>query len=280
MTSFGSHRMVEFRFLLVQRCFLDRYVMKFYIPCGVLLLILCGCGTANTSSNEMNQRLDHIREMEASDSEAAENRKNRSIAILEREKVPFIEHLPVIETASETERRSKEEVARRAMALCIVAAKGEGLEHDMVLELVERYKIKDVLTPNERAFIANRNPSQQDRVQFTWRYESYWVLLWALGYIDDLKRPDSICDVLTAVTLLRDVTPEEFIAKAELRSQKEILDQADLAYRYHWATTDARVNNQDAPAGLDPSVVYERHYALNWLIGYLDQAWDDISTDT
>nr|WP_246762835.1 DUF4272 domain-containing protein [Rhizobium sp. NZLR1] len=26
--------------------------------------------------------------------------------------------------------------------------------------------------------------------------------------------------------------------------------------------------------------VYARHYALNWLIGYMDQDWDDISTDT
>ncbi|MCR9246223.1 MAG: DUF4272 domain-containing protein [bacterium] len=24
----------------------------------------------------------------------------------------------------------------------------------------------------------------------------------------------------------------------------------------------------------------ERHYALNWLIGYRNQAWDDVSTDT
>jgi Domain of unknown function (DUF4272) len=27
-------------------------------------------------------------------------------------------------------------------------------------------------------------------------------------------------------------------------------------------------------------VVYERHYALNWLMNYLGQAWDDVSTDT
>ena len=35
----------------------------------------------------------------------------------------------------------------------------------------------------------------------------------------------------------------------------------------------------------DPSkdysgVVMERHYALNWLIGYSDQEWDDVTTDT
>ncbi|WP_371258328.1 DUF4272 domain-containing protein [Bradyrhizobium sp. WSM471] len=24
----------------------------------------------------------------------------------------------------------------------------------------------------------------------------------------------------------------------------------------------------------------ERHYALNWLIGYHEQAWDNVTTDT
>ncbi len=27
-------------------------------------------------------------------------------------------------------------------------------------------------------------------------------------------------------------------------------------------------------------VTKDRHYALNWLIGYMEQEWDDISTDT
>jgi hypothetical protein len=70
------------------------------------------------------------------------------------------------------------------------------------------------------------------------------------------------------------------MAKAKLRTMKEILDEADLIYRYHWAVTDARVKGRDAPAGLDGGVVYERHYTLNWLIRYGDQEWDDISTDT
>jgi hypothetical protein len=31
---------------------------------------------------------------------------------------------------------------------------------------------------------------------------------------------------------------------------------------------------------LHPSIVYERHYALNWLIQYLDQDWDNVQTNT
>ena len=53
-----------------------------------------------------------------------------------------------------------------------------------------------------------------------------------------------------------------------------------VIYRYHWATTSARIKKLKAPAKLDGGVVMERHYALNWLIKYMDQDWDNISTDT
>lgn len=43
---------------------------------------------------------------------------------------------------------------------------------------------------------------------------------------------------------------------------------------------DARVGGKPAPKGLHPGIVYERHYALNWLIGYAGLGWDDLRTDT
>lgn len=36
---------------------------------------------------------------------------------------------------------------------------------------------------------------------------------------------------------------------------------------------------RESQPGLDCGVVRERHYALNWLIGYSEQAWDEASTD-
>jgi len=71
-----------------------------------------------------------------------------------------------------------------------------------------------------------------------------------------------------------------FIQDANLRPIGEILDEADLIYRYHWAVKNARSKGEPPPANLDKGVVLERHHALNWLIGYMDQEWDDISTDT
>jgi hypothetical protein len=105
-------------------------------------------------------------------------------------------------------------------------------------------------------------------------------MLWALGFIEELPRPDQIADVPKLAEIVRSNTTESFQKKGKLRKPSELLDQADLIYRYHWAVTDARINGREPPAGLDGSVVYERHYSLNWLIGYMDEEWDDISTDT
>jgi len=210
----------------------------------------------------------------------AQARKSRSIAVLQAEAVPYIDHLPAIETETESHRRTAKEVALRAMALCFVAVKGEGLDQSIIDYLVTQYAIADSFTPKERHFIRDPFPTQQDRIQFCWRYESYWVLLWALNFIKVLRRPDHLCDVPRSVSILRDLGRDGCLASARLRPQADILDAADLIYRYDWAVVEARIKGQVAPAGLDAGVVLERHYALNWLIGYRDQAWYDISTDT
>jgi hypothetical protein len=208
-------------------------------------------------------------------------RKQRSEAILQAEGVPFIAHLPVIADEETAQLHSIETVAWRAMALSLVAVKGEGLEQERLLEVIEQYQLEPKFTPKEREFIYNTEPTEHDRIQFTWRYECYWVLLWALNYVEELSRPDQICDVPRAVSMLVNKTSEEFIRDAKLRSKSEILDAADLIYRYDWACVDARVNGRTIPSWVESSVVVERHYALNWLIGYAeDEGWDNVSTDT
>jgi hypothetical protein len=61
---------------------------------------------------------------------------------------------------------------------------------------------------------------------------------------------------------------------------QEILDQADLILRLDWACVNARVKKEPAPGNLDKGVVFERHHSLNWLINYMNQDWDNVSTDT
>lgn len=141
---------------------------------------------------KLNQREEKIKSMDTKISPEAIQRKIRSEAILGTESVPINKHLPVIETEKEAKRRTKEEVAYRALALLVVAVKGEGLEQPVVEKLIKDYGLKSYLSPKEQAFIKSAAPSQQDRIQFTWRYEAAWTLLWALGYVEKLEKPSSI----------------------------------------------------------------------------------------
>jgi hypothetical protein len=232
-------------------------------------------------SQTLEQRKTNITQRDAAPpSKEAESRKARSVVRLQKEGVPLTDHLPVIEDSKQAKQRTKEEIAQRAIAVCITAVKGEGVEQATVDSLVKKFDAEKFFTPKEAAFIKNPAPTQRDRNIFSWRYEDLLVLLWSLGYIDHLDRPETECDVPKVVSFLRERNTTQFINDARLRPLPEILDEADLIYRYHWATTDARVKGEAAPAKLDGGVVMERHYVLNWLIGYMDQAWDDISTDT
>jgi hypothetical protein len=213
--------------------------------------------------------------------ESGNARKSKTNALLIARKIPVASALPPIEGDEIARIRPVAEVAQRALALMIVAVKAEGLEDEIVQQVIEVFGIAPFLSPQERAFIQNPNPSQQDKINFIWRYESLWTLLWALGHIDSLEFPDNICDVPKSVEIIHEAgTFEAFLAKSKLRSVAEILDQCDMAYRLNWAVVNARLRGEAAPANIESGVVYERHYALNWLRCYFDQEWDTVRTDT
>jgi hypothetical protein len=247
---------------------------------GVIFALPAMSQTPTPTPDQLDRK-NKIQEHEAkAPSKEAIERKTRSIQLLRDEGVPVLENLPVIEDSTAAKKRTAEEIVHRSIAVCLAAVKGEGLEQDVIEQLVKQYGAEKYFTPEEAAFIKDTTPSQMDRIKFSWRYECLWVLWWSLGYIDKLDRPEGICDVTKAVSFLKGHDAAQLIREAKLRPLTEILDEADMIYRYHWATTDARVNGKEAPAKLERGVVQERHYVLNWLIGYLDQEWDEISTDT
>jgi hypothetical protein len=103
---------------------------------------------------------------------------------------------------------------------------------------------------------------------------------WALGYAPTLSPPSTVVDAGAVVKVVTSRGHQGFREQARLRSLAEVLDEADLIYRYDWVCVDARIHGGKDPAGLDCGVVVERHQSLNWLIGYMGQAWDDVGTDT
>ena len=176
--------------------------------------------------------------------------------------------------------RTKDEVVDRAISLCFLELKSEGTDKDLLENFDKKYNVKSKLTQNEKEFAENDYPTEQQIANANWRAESYHTLLWSLSIIDQLKFPTEICNIGEDVGYLFSKTEQEFRELAKLRTKEEILDQADLILRLNWACVNARVKNEPAPSGLNSSVIYERHYALNWLVNHQNQDWDNITTNT
>jgi hypothetical protein len=206
-------------------------------------------------------------------------RKARSIAAVKAMGLPVIDHLPVVEDEAALAPRTTEEVAGRCLAVEFAAVKGESNDSRLVQRLVDEHGVRKLLSPKEAAFLANPSPSKQDLADFAWGYECVHVFLWALGYLPELKPPDEIADVPHEAGLIRERGPGGLARGAKLRPMAEILDQADLYYRIHWAVTELREKGAHSDRA-NPEIVMERHRALNWLIRYMNQAWDDVRTDT
>jgi hypothetical protein len=260
--------------------------MRHAVPATAIVLFglaLAACEpSAPRPTPDQEARRDFIRQQEEKGKLPGEarDRMERSLARLRAEGVPVNGTLPVIATESESKRRSAREVAGRALALALVATRADGATREQAASLIREYGAEPFFSPAERRFLASPSPPERDRLLMSWRYEDYCVLLWALGYVDTLERPEKQCDVSRAVRVITSRGGDGFIRDARLRPQRELLDAADLVYRYDWALVDARVTGKPAPAGLSPDVVMERHQVLNWLVGYMDEEWDDISTDT
>ncbi|MGB1234510.1 MAG: DUF4272 domain-containing protein [Planktomarina sp.] len=219
-------------------------------------------------------------EQNPSGNSSAIDRKGRSIVVLKNEDVAHIEHLPYLENDADVTLPTEAQIVDRIFGLMIVAYRGEIRDDDFVQDVIAQLGVPDVLTAKEREYLDNPTPADHIHGQQVWRWEAINVLLWSLGYVETLLRPEFQSDVRSMVQIIKAHKYQGLLKSATLRTVAEILDAADLIYRYHWAVVDARVNASPAPAGLDGSVVYERHYALNWLIGSNDEAWDQISTDT
>jgi Domain of unknown function (DUF4272) len=206
-------------------------------------------------------------------------RKTKSEAFLTENGIKVNKNLPSVPSDEQVELRNEQEVLDRAYALLIIAVKGEGIEQEHLERTVADKEINS-FTPEELHIYHAAALNDRERAYATWRYESLYTLLWALGMMDELKYPSEICDVQAVVGAIFHPNRAAVESQAKLRSESIILDELDKTYRMNWACVDARINGQEPAGGIMPSVVYERHYALNWLTKHGKQDWDDVQTPT
>jgi len=209
------------------------------------------------------------------------DRKNKSEQILFQNKIKINKNLPVIESEEEAVFRTPKEIAQRVTVLSVTNLVAfNNLTGEDAIAYLKQYNLWEYVTPGEIEFL--NNPTDERKNYETWKCEGIWTLLWALGVITDLGSPNELCNLNNIpqdkypYPKISKKDPNEFINSVNsTRVKSEILDANDLYYRFDWACVDARINKQQITG-----VHYERHYALNWLVGYMGQEWDDVSCDT
>ena len=225
-------------------------------------------------------------------------RARRSLKQLKQHGAPVYSGPLFVEDDDEAQLQTAQDVARRTLVLWAVELRAEGIPQQEARQLIEQLDLWESVSPKERAFLEDDDPDPDECQELVWRLESIWVLLWALGYIDELDWPAGMCNVPKLVGIMKDQEANpDFIAKARLRSKSEILDAQDLIMRIHWAIRDAHLHSDGTiPDGLDWSknseriqlamspavgVVEQRHYTLNWLVMFLrPKSWDKVDTPT
>lgn len=150
-------------------------------------------------------------------------RRERSLATLKALGVPSLPSLPVVEDEAAVKARTVEELAQRCIAVAICAVKGETGDQTLVENLLVEYRAVDFLSPVERAFAHNPAPTQQELADHAWGYEGMHVLLWALGYLPELKPPSEICDVPLEVGIIRTNGTQGLASNAHPRGIREVL---------------------------------------------------------
>jgi hypothetical protein len=225
-------------------------------------------------------------------------RAARTFAALRRRAVPVYAGPLFVADDDEARPQPAIEIARRVLVLWAVELRAEGMPLAEALRMIEAHNLWSSVSPSERAFLHDEDPDSDECQRLVWRLESIWILMWALGRIDELGWPGGMCDVRRLVDLVRPLEDDAaFISSAQLRPIAEILDAQDLVMRIHWAIRDAYLHHGGmVPEDLDWSgqaeyvpvqlcaavgVVEQRHYALNWLVSFLDpEDWDHVDTPT
>lgn len=255
-------------------------VQGFWDKTGALLLDVNGHSTATNLA--VNIETKYFDSPTPPSAEALE-RKARSLQQLQAMGIRSSAMLPAITDESSAVIRSSQEIAQRVAILTAINTVAFGyLSGTDIISYLQKNQLWEHTSPAEKAFLGN--PTEEQKKKETWKCEGIWVLLWALnllpelGYMTDLCNMDLIPEEIFPFRGLSG-NPAVFFAKAtSLRPIAEILDANDLYYRAHWSCVDARLKNEEAP--VHPGVVYERHYALNWLINYRNQPWDEVTCDT
>jgi hypothetical protein len=181
-------------------------------------------------------------------------------------------------------KRSPQEVASRAIVLnCVVAASFD-VPRKSLIQWLETEGLWSSVSPWESDYLQAKRPRKKDNIDANQSAEAAATLVWSLGLIPELPHASGPTDLELIIKALPQIESSTalFVKNAKLRPESEINAFNNSIYELHWSVRDAYINGREPPDGLHPVVVYQRHWAANWLCPEIvgDLPWDDVTTDT
>ncbi len=205
------------------------------------------------------------------ESESAQ-RRARTFNRLKSEGVTPPRNAPDALTTKDLERRKPADVADRVLCLVAVATKASGGSTEDVSALIEHFKLAKKLTAAERAYLDSVEADPQLAIEMTWRWESAAALLWTLGHLSDLGRPDHECEVALISRTIEKLGREGLAKQGKSPLTVEILDEFDAQLCYCAVATSAINAGKRPPTKLNAGVIDERRLALEWVL--TDCEWE------
>lgn len=170
--------------------------------------------------------------------------------------------------------RRIEDVATRMLCVHAISAVAHDFSRPMVMSWLKRERLVESMAPSELKFLKQGG----DIAEMQCRVNALFALAWATQiervFNFAMECPETLAGALPD---FEDGSSSAFRQKVSLRSAREIVEMADLAYCLHWSIRDAVLRKQRPPGRLHPIYVIERRRALEWLIG--KDSWDEVSLD-
>jgi len=175
--------------------------------------------------------------------------------------------------------REPKKVAIRTIILIGIFQAATGREKQDIIDLFRAKNYYKHTSEQERNFL--RLPNEASRYiasQLSWRIEGAYILLWTLGYFDFKTLPKTQKNLETIKPLFKDdhfykQIPAE---NAQLRDKSVIFDLYETITELHREIKQAKKCEIEIPYDYHPSLVYEWHYALEWLLSQKIK-WDHIN---
>jgi hypothetical protein len=204
-------------------------------------------------------------------------RRQNSQEVLNKFSLSVSEALPLLDEKMPA-LKSTDDIADRMLCISsLVALSFHPQESEKIHAWIEREKLKEKMTDEEKAFL---NGDSKNINLIRWQVESLFAFSWACSLQKTYRPMDILPGDLYSLfpSIKEDESSKLFRDSIALRAAPEMLDVLDLYYCLHSAIRGNQLEGKKTKIPIHESAVTERRKAMEWI--FSSDRWEAISLDT